>query len=202
MSDIRWSVRAAGYGRPTTVTICTHNQVEDCLNTAVPGGRRRADARVALVRVVDQVVTRWSPGQVRGDRGRVSARSVYQRQPNARRRRRFTRGLYGAAGDPADDRDVLLMDDGVLLDPEIVVRLTGFAACTATRRIVGEADAQPAAPRPTCTSPPGCAERSGSGSAGRCRARREASCSAATTGTCRPCRTSEVDTSTTAGGPA
>src|SRR3954462_5894117 len=44
----------------------------------------------------------------------------------------FTRGLFEATGgDPAEQADVLLMDDDVLLEPEILVRLTGFAASTA-----------------------------------------------------------------------
>ncbi|MBC3194373.1 glycosyltransferase [Pseudonocardia sp. C8] len=140
VSDVEWSVRAAGPARPTTVTICTHNRVEDCLNTLQSlVDDTEARARVALVRVVDQ----GSDPLESRDRFAAIADAfgtqlVYQRQPNLGGAGGFTRGLYEAtAGDPADDHDVLLMDDDVLLDPEIVVRLTGFAACTATPTIVG-----------------------------------------------------------------
>ncbi|HYH29361.1 MAG TPA: glycosyltransferase, partial [Pseudonocardia sp.] len=68
----------------------------------------------------------------------LGARLRYLRQPNLGGAGGFTRGMFDAtAGDPADDRDVLLMDDDVLLEPEILVRLTAFAACTTHPAIVG-----------------------------------------------------------------
>ena len=69
---------------------------------------------------------------------RLGPRLRYVRQPNLGGAGGFTRGLFDAtAGDPADDRDVLLMDDDVLLEPEILVRLTAFATCTTHPTIVG-----------------------------------------------------------------
>ena len=41
------------------------------------------------------------------------------------------------AGAAEDDHDVLLLDDDILLEPEILLRLTAFAACTMHPTIVG-----------------------------------------------------------------
>ena len=62
----------------------------------------------------------------------------YVRQPNLGGAGGFTRGLFDATAGPADEHaDVLLMDDDVLLEPEILIRLTAFAACTTHPTIVG-----------------------------------------------------------------
>lgn len=140
VSGVEWTVQVPRPPRPTSITICTYNRVEDCLDTLQALlDDPVALARVALVRVVDQGS---DPLESRDGFAGVTAafgeRLVYQRQPNLGGAGGFSRGLYEAtAGDPADDHDVLLMDDDVLLDPEIVVRLTGFAACTSTPTIVG-----------------------------------------------------------------
>ncbi len=140
VADVRWSVAHPEPLRPTSITICTFNRVEDCLNTlAALLDDPFARGCVADVRVVDQGT---DPLQGR-DRFAGIAEAFgeqlrYQRQPNLGGAGGFTRGLFEAtAGDPADDHDVLLMDDDVLLDPEIVVRLVGFAACTTHPTIVG-----------------------------------------------------------------
>ena len=60
------------------------------------------------------------------------------RQPNLGGAGGFTRGMFEAtAGAPEDDHDVLLLDDDILLEPEILLRLTAFAACTTHPTIVG-----------------------------------------------------------------
>ena len=129
-----------GPPRPTSVVICTYNRVDDCLNTlaalaATPealasrrrgrrGGPGHRPARV--------------PPAVRRDRERLGDRLRYVRQPNLGGAGGFTRGLFDAtAGDRPTTRDVLLMDDDVLLEPEILIRLTAFAACTTHPTIVG-----------------------------------------------------------------
>ncbi len=140
VSDVEWTVAVPRPPRPTSITICTYNRVEDCLNTLQALlDDPAALARVGCVRVVDQGS---DPLESRDRFAQLAAafgdRLAYQRQPNLGGAGGFTRGLYEAtAGDPADDHDVLLMDDDVLLDPEIVVRLTGFAACTTAPTIVG-----------------------------------------------------------------
>ncbi|MBP2364644.1 glycosyltransferase [Pseudonocardia parietis] len=140
VSDVEWAVDVPHPARPTAITICTYNRVEDCLNTL----QALLDDPVALGRVGPvRVVDQGSDPLESRDRFTTVADAfgeqlVYQRQPNLGGAGGFTRGLYEAtAGEPADDHDVLLMDDDVLLDPEIVVRLTGFAACTAHPTIVG-----------------------------------------------------------------
>jgi len=139
-SDLRWTVST---GRPvprTDVVVCTYNRVEDCLNTlqAMADDPEALD-HVGTVHVVDQGS---DPLESRPRFAEVSAalgeRLRYVRQPNLGGAGGFTRGLFDAtAGDPAGHADVLLMDDDVLLDPEILIRLTGFAASTTHPTIVG-----------------------------------------------------------------
>jgi galactofuranosylgalactofuranosylrhamnosyl-N-acetylglucosaminyl-diphospho-decaprenol beta-1,5/1,6-galactofuranosyltransferase len=139
-SGLRWTVST---GRPvprTDVVVCTYNRVEDCLNTLqAMADDPEALGHVGTVRVVDQGS---DPLESRPRFAEVSAalgdRLRYIRQPNLGGAGGFTRGLFEATGgDPAEQADVLLMDDDVLLEPEILVRLTGFAASTAHPTIVG-----------------------------------------------------------------
>ena len=140
VSDVQWTVSS---GRPvprTDVVVCTFNRVEDCLNTL----QAMADDPVALahigtVHVVDQG---GDPLESRPRFTDVSAalgsRLRYLRQPNLGGAGGFTRGIFDATAGEADQQsDVLLMDDDVLLDPEILIRLTGFAANTAHPMIIG-----------------------------------------------------------------
>ncbi|MFP5021061.1 glycosyltransferase [Pseudonocardia phyllosphaerae] len=140
VSDVYWTVGDREPARPVTVTICTYNRVADCLETlrALAGDAYVLD-RIAGVRVVDQGS---DPLEDHADFAAVAAslgaKLTYQRQPNLGGAGGFTRGLWEAtAGTPAEDHDVLLMDDDVLLDPEIVIRLIGFGACTTRPTIVG-----------------------------------------------------------------
>lgn len=140
VADVAWTVAATRPPTPTDITLCTCDRVEDCLDTlaalaADPG----ALAGIGRVQVVDQgcdaVESHERFPHVAAALGR---RLRYVRQPNLGGAGGFTRGLYDAtAGDPADDHDVLLLDDDILLDPEIVVRLTAFAASTPRPTIVG-----------------------------------------------------------------
>ncbi len=140
VSDVRWTVAASRPKARTDVTICTYNRVEECLNTL----QALADDQEALTSIgVVQVVDQGSdPLESRPRFLEISAalgeRLRYVRQPNLGGAGGFTRGLFDAtAGDVAGHSDVLLMDDDVLLEPEILVRLTGFAASTSHPTIVG-----------------------------------------------------------------
>lgn len=139
-SDVRWTVAAPAAARPASVVVCTYNRVEDCLNTLTAmADDPDALATVATVHVVDQgddaVESRPRFAAVAE---RFGSRLNYVRQPNLGGAGGFTRGLYECTGgDPADDHDAVLMDDDVLLEPEILVRLTGFAAHTTRPTIVG-----------------------------------------------------------------
>ena len=139
-SGVRWTVPVLRPVPTTDVVICTFNRVEDCLNTLTAiADDPEALAAVGRVQVVDQgtdpLESREQFAEVSGALGR---RLRYVRQPNLGGAGGFTRGLFDAtAGAPEEHRDVLLMDDDVLLEPEIMIRLTAFAASTRHPTIVG-----------------------------------------------------------------
>jgi galactofuranosylgalactofuranosylrhamnosyl-N-acetylglucosaminyl-diphospho-decaprenol beta-1,5/1,6-galactofuranosyltransferase len=140
VEDVRWSVAPPRPQRPTSVVICTYNRADDCLNTLAamaddPGACDVVESVVVVDQGSDPLESRPRFG---GVRERLADRLRYLRQPNLGGAGGFTRGLFEAtAGDPADDRDVLLMDDDVLLEPEILVRLTAFATATTHPTLVG-----------------------------------------------------------------
>ena len=140
VTDVRWTVAAPRPVPRTDVVICTFNRVDDCLNTlAALHGDPEALATVGRVQVVDQGT---DPLESRARFAELQAgfgdRLRYVRQPNLGGAGGFTRGLFDATAGPADEHaDVLLMDDDVLLEPEILIRLTAFAACTTHPTIVG-----------------------------------------------------------------
>jgi galactofuranosylgalactofuranosylrhamnosyl-N-acetylglucosaminyl-diphospho-decaprenol beta-1,5/1,6-galactofuranosyltransferase len=140
VADVGWYVAAPDDPRTTSVVICTFNRVEDCLDTLTAmADDPAALATVGTVRVVDQGTEPLeSRPRFATVAERLGTQLQYLRQPNLGGAGGFTRGLYEAtAGNPADDEDVLLMDDDVLLEPEILVRLTAFAARTTHPTIVG-----------------------------------------------------------------
>jgi galactofuranosylgalactofuranosylrhamnosyl-N-acetylglucosaminyl-diphospho-decaprenol beta-1,5/1,6-galactofuranosyltransferase len=140
VSDVRWRVTPARKPAPTDVVICTYNRVDDCLKTLTAlASDAEALAAVAAVRVVDQGS---DPCESRLEFAEIATalegRLQYVRQPNLGGAGGFTRGMFDAtAGAPEDDHDVLLLDDDILLEPEILLRLTAFAACTTHPTIVG-----------------------------------------------------------------
>jgi galactofuranosylgalactofuranosylrhamnosyl-N-acetylglucosaminyl-diphospho-decaprenol beta-1,5/1,6-galactofuranosyltransferase len=140
VSDVRWSVAATRPLPPTDVAICTFNRVDDCLNTLQSLARDPGALEcVRTVYVVDQgtdpVESRERFAEVAGALGE---RLRYIRQPNLGGAGGFTRGMFHATeGEPEEHGDVLFMDDDVLLEPEILVRLTAFAASTRQPTIVG-----------------------------------------------------------------
>ncbi|GAA1872534.1 glycosyltransferase [Pseudonocardia ailaonensis] len=140
VSDVRWTVLAPRSVPATDIVICSYNRVEECLDTLQAlADDPEALAVIGTVRVVDQGS---DPLESRDRFTAVSAalgeRFVYVRQPNLGGAGGFTRGLYEATrGAPEEHRDVLLMDDDVMLEPELLIRLTTFAASTTTTTIVG-----------------------------------------------------------------
>ncbi len=140
VADVRWSVVAPRPVPRTDVVVCTYNRADDCLNTlAAMADDPEALALVGTVHVVDQGS---DPLESRPRFAEVSAalgsHLRYIRQPNLGGAGGFTRGLFDAtAGAPEDQADVLLMDDDVMLEPELIVRLTAFAASTTSPAIVG-----------------------------------------------------------------
>lgn len=140
VTDVRWTVAAPDATRPVSVVICTYNRVDDCLNTLqAMADDQEALGAVDTVYVVDQGS---DPLEARprfaAVADRFAGKLIYLRQPNLGGAGGFTRGMYEAtSGDPDDDADVLLMDDDVLLEPEILIRLTAFNARTRQPMIVG-----------------------------------------------------------------
>jgi len=140
VTDVRWTVPSPRPVSTTDVVICTFNRVSDCLNTLTAlYGDPTALATVRRVQVVDQgtdpLESRDRFAELQQGFGE---RLRYVRQPNLGGAGGFTRGLFDATTGPVDEHaDVLLMDDDVLLEPEILIRLTAFAACTTHPTIVG-----------------------------------------------------------------
>lgn len=140
ISGVRWTVASPETLRPTAIVICTYNRVEDCLNTleAIGSDAEPLDVLDAVY-VVDQgsdpVESREGFTDVaKGLDGRLR----YIRQPNLGGAGGFSRGLYEVTEvSGADHANVLFMDDDVLVDPEIVIRLTAFANRTKTPMLVG-----------------------------------------------------------------
>jgi galactofuranosylgalactofuranosylrhamnosyl-N-acetylglucosaminyl-diphospho-decaprenol beta-1,5/1,6-galactofuranosyltransferase len=136
VADVRWSVTAPHAPAVTDIVICTFNRVDDCLNTMQamaddPG----ALATVGTVQVVDQGTDPLESRERFVDvSAALGAQLRYVRQPNLGGAGGFTRGLFDST---VQDHDVLLMDDDVLLEPELLIRVTAFAACTTTPTIVG-----------------------------------------------------------------
>jgi galactofuranosylgalactofuranosylrhamnosyl-N-acetylglucosaminyl-diphospho-decaprenol beta-1,5/1,6-galactofuranosyltransferase len=136
----RWTVAPPTAVRPTAVTICTCNRVEDCLNTLAALAADTASLdMVDVIYVADQgsdtLDSRPRFAEVAASLG---TKLRYIQQPNLGGAAGFTRGLYEVFGvNHADHANVLFMDDDVLCEPEIVIRLTAFANRTVEPAIVG-----------------------------------------------------------------
>ncbi|PRX47933.1 galactofuranosylgalactofuranosylrhamnosyl-N-acetylglucosaminyl-diphospho-decaprenol beta-1,5/1,6-galactofuranosyltransferase [Prauserella shujinwangii] len=140
VSDVRWTVEPPDRIRPTAVTICTMNRADDCLGNL----KALADSLPALetldaIYVADQgtdtVDSREGFAEVAE---RLGDRLHYLKQPNLGGAGGFTRGLYEVAGNTRTEHaNVLFMDDDVLLEPDLVIRLTAFSNRVVHPVIVG-----------------------------------------------------------------
>jgi galactofuranosylgalactofuranosylrhamnosyl-N-acetylglucosaminyl-diphospho-decaprenol beta-1,5/1,6-galactofuranosyltransferase len=136
---LRWTVEAPELLRPTAVVICTFNRADDCTKTlqSLAADDEALDVLDAVY-VVDQgtdtVESREAFPQVEKD---LAGRLRYLRQPNLGGAGGFGRGMYEVTERGSAHANVLLMDDDVLCEPEIAVRLTAFANRTAEPTIVG-----------------------------------------------------------------
>lgn len=140
VSNVRWTVDSPERIRPTAVTICTMNRADDCLSNLFA----LADSLPALdtldaIYVADQgtdtVDSREGFAEVAE---RLGDKLHYIKQPNLGGAGGFTRGLYEVAGSTETEHaNVLFMDDDVLLEPDLVIRLTAFSNRAANPMIVG-----------------------------------------------------------------
>ena len=139
VEQVRVTVAPRQRLRPSAVVICTHNRVDDCLNTlAALAGDPGALAFVSTIYVVDQGSDPVSSRSRFADVSRaLGGKLRYLRQPNLGGSGGFTRGLFEATDPTAPRANVLFMDDDVLCEPEVVVRLTAFANMLADPVIVG-----------------------------------------------------------------
>lgn len=140
VEKVRWTVEAPAKIRPTAVTICTMNRADDCLANlqALAGdisSLETLDAIYVADQGTDRVDSRDGFEQVAKDLG---DKLHYIIQPNLGGAAGFTRGLYEVAGSAgAEHANVLFMDDDVLLEPDLVIRLTAFSNRSANPIIVG-----------------------------------------------------------------
>ncbi|WAL65415.1 glycosyltransferase [Amycolatopsis cynarae] len=140
VEQVRWTVEPPEKIRPTAVTICTMNRADDCLKNlqALAGDISSLDTLDAIYvadQGTDRVDSREGFPQVAKDLG---DKLHYITQPNLGGAGGFTRGLYEVAGhtDTAH-ANVLFMDDDVLLEPDLVIRMTAFSNRAANPIIVG-----------------------------------------------------------------
>ncbi|NIH86068.1 glycosyltransferase [Amycolatopsis granulosa] len=137
---VRWTVEPPEKIRPTAVTICTMNRADDCLKNlqALAGDLQSLDTLDAIYvadQGTDRVDSREGFAQVAADLG---DKLHYITQPNLGGAGGFTRGLYEVAGHTETEHaNVLFMDDDVLLEPDLVVRMTAFSNLAVNPVIVG-----------------------------------------------------------------
>lgn len=136
---MRWTVAAPETLRQTAVVICTFNRADDCTKTLQSLGRDPESLAVLnAIYVVDQgtdtVASREAFPEIQRTLGN---RLQYIQQPNLGGAGGFGRGMYEVTEKGDKDANVLLMDDDVLCEPEIAIRLTAFANRTTEPTLVG-----------------------------------------------------------------
>jgi galactofuranosylgalactofuranosylrhamnosyl-N-acetylglucosaminyl-diphospho-decaprenol beta-1,5/1,6-galactofuranosyltransferase len=136
---LRWTVAPPERLRHTAVVICTFNRADDCTKTLQSlGGDAEALAVLDAIYVVDQgtdtVSSRPAFPEIEET---LAGRLRYLRQPNLGGAGGFGRGMYEVTEQESGQANVLLMDDDVLCEPEIAIRLTAFANRTPAPTIVG-----------------------------------------------------------------
>jgi len=135
---LRWTVAPPEHAHQTSVVICTFNRADDCTKTLQSlAADDEALEVLEAVYVVDQgtdtVSSRDGFAELTDSLG---GRLRYLRQPNLGGAGGFGRGMYEVT-ETGDGTHVLLMDDDVLCEPEIAIRLTAFANRTTEPTIVG-----------------------------------------------------------------
>jgi galactofuranosylgalactofuranosylrhamnosyl-N-acetylglucosaminyl-diphospho-decaprenol beta-1,5/1,6-galactofuranosyltransferase len=136
---LRWTVAAPERLRQTSVVICTFNRADDCTKTLQSLGRDPESLAVLdAIYVVDQGSDTVSSREAFPEIQRtLGSRLRYLQQPNLGGAGGFGRGMYEVTERGSDAANVLLMDDDVLCEPEIAIRLTAFANRTTEPTIVG-----------------------------------------------------------------
>ena len=136
---VHWTVSSPDVVTPTTVVVCTHNRVDDCLATlsalaADPDALALVDTLYVIDQGSDPVESRPRFADVAAS---LAPKLTYLRQPNLGGSGGFTRGMYEATAPGRGPANVLFMDDDVLCEPEVAIRLAAFANRLADPAIVG-----------------------------------------------------------------
>ncbi len=136
---VHWTVSSPDQVVPANIVICTHNRVDDCLTTlAALADDPLALATVRTLYVVDQGSDPVESRPRFAELAEALADKLnYLRQPNLGGSGGFTRGLYESTVPGSDPVNVVFMDDDVLCEPEVTIRLTAFANRLAEPAIVG-----------------------------------------------------------------
>ncbi|HEV7646647.1 MAG TPA: glycosyltransferase [Actinophytocola sp.] len=144
VEKLRWTVEPPRRLRPTAVVICTFNRADDCTKTLQSlGGDAEALDVLDAIYVVDQGSDTVESRSAFPDIEKaLDGRLRYLRQPNLGGAGGFGRGMYevteAARGTKdAEHANLLFMDDDVLCEPEIAIRLTAFANRTPEPTIIG-----------------------------------------------------------------
>jgi galactofuranosylgalactofuranosylrhamnosyl-N-acetylglucosaminyl-diphospho-decaprenol beta-1,5/1,6-galactofuranosyltransferase len=137
VADARWTVEGPKRPRPTTVGFATIDRPEFCLGVL----RSLAGDRFALDRIEGVVVVDHGaePVTAREEYAPIAAelgpKLRHIAEPNLGSAGGCNRVLYETAGD--EHADVLLLDDDILLEPELIVRMTAFGTHRVRPMIVG-----------------------------------------------------------------
>ncbi|HEY7598165.1 MAG TPA: glycosyltransferase [Actinophytocola sp.] len=144
VEKLRWTVEPPHRLRPTAVVICTFNRADDCTKTLQSlGGDPEALDVLDAIYVVDQGSDTVESRPAFPDIEKaLDGRLRYIRQPNLGGAGGFGRGMYevteaARVNSDAEHANLLFMDDDVLCEPEIAIRLTAFANRTPEPTIVG-----------------------------------------------------------------
>jgi galactofuranosylgalactofuranosylrhamnosyl-N-acetylglucosaminyl-diphospho-decaprenol beta-1,5/1,6-galactofuranosyltransferase len=144
VEKLRWTVEPPHRLRPTAVVICTFNRADDCTKTLQSlGNDPEALDVLDAVYVVDQGTDTVESRPAFPDIEKaLDGRLRYLRQPNLGGAGGFGRGMYevteaARATKDAEHANLLFMDDDVLCEPEIAIRLTAFSNRTPEPIIVG-----------------------------------------------------------------
>jgi galactofuranosylgalactofuranosylrhamnosyl-N-acetylglucosaminyl-diphospho-decaprenol beta-1,5/1,6-galactofuranosyltransferase len=135
---LRWTVVPPERLRQTSVVICTFNRADDCTKTLQSLARDDEALDILdAIYVVDQGTDTVESRDGFGDlTNALGGRLRYLRQPNLGGAGGFGRGMYEVT-EQGSDVNVLLMDDDVLCEPELAIRLTAFANRTTEPTVVG-----------------------------------------------------------------
>lgn len=140
VEQVRWTVEPPAKVRPTVVGMPTTNRPKDCLNTL-----RALATDLPSLEILDAIyVMEHGTDRVDAQDGyadvarQLGEKLHYITQPNLGGAGGFTRALYEVAGHTETEHaNVLFMDDDVLLEPDLVIRMTAFSNRAADPIIVG-----------------------------------------------------------------